>query len=86
MTRLFKLALSQYTLPQIQMAFSYYLKYFKGMPEPSDIVTIIERNGKPPFDRSVYINIQKKPPEERSPSEWEYKKKYEKFIIDGEMQ
>ena len=83
MSRIFKMILSEYRFEDIKKAFVYYLKYFKGMPEPSDIVTIIERGGKPPFERSVYISIQKKPAEERSSDEWSYVKDYEMFIVNG---
>lgn len=83
MVDLFNLALADYTLSEIQQAFVYYLKNLKGMPEPCDIVQIIERNGKPPFDKTVYISIQKKHPEERISSEWEYLRDYENFIITG---
>lgn len=83
-TRLFRETLSQYTLDQIRDAFLFYSKFFKGMPEPADIATIIERKCKPPFERSVYISIQKLPAEERTESQWAYMKDYENFIIDGE--
>jgi len=83
MGRIFKIALGDYTIDQIRQGFRYYIKHIGGMPEPCDIATIIDRNGKPPFERSVYINIVKKIPEERSTDEWKYIKDYENFIIKG---
>jgi hypothetical protein len=81
---LFNMVLSDYTWPEIETAFRYYWKNFKGLPEPADIANIIERKGKPPFERSVYITIQKKDGSDRSQEEWQYIRDYERFIVTGE--
>ena len=83
--RVFKMTLGEYTRVQVENAFRYYLKYFHGFPEPSDIVTIIERGGKPPFERSVYVSLMKKHADERNKDEWKYIKDYQDFIVKGEM-
>lgn len=78
------LVLSDYTLEQIQNAFKFYLKTNNEFPAPSDIAQIIERNGKPPFDKAVYVSVSRKPPEERSSEEWAYMRDYQAFIISGD--
>jgi hypothetical protein len=77
------MVLSDYPFENIEKAFALYLKSNNEMPAPADIVNIIERNGKPPFERGVYVSISKKHPEDRSKSEWEYMQDYEKYMISG---
>lgn len=82
----FNLQLSEYTGEQITKAFAYHLKVFKDFPVPANIVEIIERNGKPPFERSVYIQLcqkKKDSPESLSRDDWEYMADYERFITTG---
>lgn len=86
MNRLFRLVLAEYSGEQIRAAFTNFLTNFKGMPEPADIANIIDRGGKPPFERTVYIAIQKKHGDERTPDEWQYLRDYERFIITGKKQ
>ncbi|OWK35417.1 hypothetical protein [Fimbriiglobus ruber] len=47
------------------------------IPDPADIVGLIKRNGKPPLSQAVYIAIQKKAGEDRSPEDWQYLREYE---------
>lgn len=82
---LFNLTLADYTFERIEKAFAFYLKTSNEMPTPADIANIIERGTKPPFDRSVYIAISKKHPEDRNTGEWEYMQDYERFIISGKF-
>lgn len=82
---LFQLVLADYPIAKIEKAFAFYLKFNSEMPTPADIVTIIERNGRPPFDKSVYIAVCKKNADERTSEEWRYKEDYERFIITGDM-
>lgn len=72
-------------MEKISGAIAFFLKFNNEMPTAGDIATIIERGGKPPFDRSVYIAVQKKHAEERTKDEWQYIRDYEKFILTGEM-
>lgn len=81
--KLFLFALAEYPVQKIVDAFAYYTKYFNEFPAPSDIVCIIERGNKPPFERSVYIGITKKPPDQRTREEWQYLREYEDFMING---
>lgn len=83
MNAIFQIALADYSIEQIHAAFAFHLKYGKGLPEPSDIATVIERGNKPPFERSVYINFTKKSPENRTSDEWKYIREYEKFMVTG---
>lgn len=86
---MFNLVLGDYTQPQIEQAFAFYLRHHNEMPAPADIANIIERGGKPPFDKAVYLSICKKLAADPyaynaiSPAEREYKTDYEKFMITG---
>ena len=81
---LFNLTLGDYTWQQIEGAFKYYWRNFKGLPEPADIANIIDRGNKPPFERSVYVSVMKKQADERTKDEWRYIEDYQEFIISGE--
>ena len=70
---MFQMVLADYPIGKIKQAFTVYLKRHTELPAPADIVQIIERDGKPPLERTVYIAISKKEPELRSPSDWAYK-------------
>lgn len=83
LNKLFQLVLADYTIDQIEAAMRYYMKHNTEMPAPADIATIIDRGNKPPFDRSVYVSISKKHAEDRSPSDWQYMRDYERFIVSG---
>lgn len=80
---MFNLVLSDYPFEKIDQAFKFYAKNHNEMPAPADIANIIERGNKPPFDKSVYVSISKKIPEDRKSHEWEYMKDYERFMITG---
>lgn len=80
---MFQMVLADYPYDKIGDAFKAYLKFNNDMPAPADIVNIIERDGKPPFEKAVYVSISMKRGEDRSPEEWKYMKDYEKFMIGG---
>ena len=80
----FNFQLSEYPIEKITSAFNYHLRFFKEFPVPANIVEIIERGNKPPFERSVYISATKKPAEDRNSDEWAYIREYERFIQRGE--
>ena len=79
----FRLALADYPIQRIREAFRYHLRISKDFPVPADIVSIIERGNKPPFERSVYIALSRKDKEFLTHEEWEYLKEYDRFIISG---
>jgi hypothetical protein len=81
----FQMVLADYTLDQVRKAFSFYLKHNSDLPAPADIVNIIERNGKPPLDKSIYIAISKKHESDRTGQECLYIKDYERFMITGRL-
>lgn len=81
-----QMVLADYPYEKVKKACLYYLKHNNEMPAPSDIVTIIERGNKPPFDRAVYVSINKKEPELRTSEEWAYLRDYERFIVEGQYQ
>ncbi len=79
----FRLTLSDYPIDKIKAAFRYHLRISKDFPVPADIVSIIERGNKPPFERSVYIALSKKDKEYLTHAEWDYLKEYDRFVISG---
>lgn len=83
LTTMFLWALADYPYSKIQNALRFYAKNYNEMPTPADIVSIIERNGKPPFDKTVYVGLRQKPKEDLLDEEWEYIREYEKWSISG---
>ena len=80
---MFNMVLGDFTFQQIESAFAFYLKHNTEMPAPADIANIITRGNKPPFEKSIYIAIGKKHPEERTSEDWQYMRDYERFMISG---
>lgn len=79
----FRLTLSDYPIDKIADAFRYHLKISRDFPVPADIVTIIERGNKPPFDKAVYVALSRKYKEHLTTDEWQYMNDYERFIKSG---
>lgn len=79
----FLLVLGDFPIEKIVEAFNYHLKHFREFPVPADIAHICLRGNKPPFQAAVYIAIQKKYDDQRTPADWQYIKDYEKFITTG---
>lgn len=82
-TKMFRFVLADYTYEQIRGALAYYAKHYTEMPTPADIATIIERGDKPPFDKAVYVAINKTDPCHRTSAEWAYMRDYERFMVEG---
>ena len=80
---LFELVLADYSFAQIEQAFRAYLRQHNEMPAPADIASIIDRGGRPAFDRLVYGSLTHKQPELRSDEEWQYMREYEAWAISG---
>lgn len=86
---MFNLVLADYPFEKIQGAFATYLKTNNEMPAPSDIANIIERKGKPPFERSVYLSLIRRKHADPyaygvlSIVEQQYIEDYERFIVSG---
>lgn len=81
--KLMHFALADYNIQQVREAFAYYFKHNSEFPAPADIVQIIERGNKPPFDRSVYVTISKKQADQRTSAEWAYMRDYEDWNLNG---
>jgi hypothetical protein len=81
--KLMHFALADYTWEQISNALRYYFKNYTEFPAPADLVQIIERKNKPPFEKAVYVSISKKPAYERSSDEWAYMRAYEDWMLRG---
>ena len=82
-TKLFMFALADYPVDKIVDGIAYYVRNYPEFPAPADIVQIIDRGNKPPFEKAVYVNVCKKIPEERTSAEWQYKRDYEAFMLKG---
>ncbi|WP_088255259.1 hypothetical protein [Fimbriiglobus ruber] len=74
---LFTEALASFPPEQIMQALTLHAQRSAEFPTPADIVGLIKRNGKPPLSQAVYIAIQKKAGEDRSPEDWQYLREYE---------
>lgn len=81
--KLMHFALADYNIQQVREAFAYYFKHNSEFPAPADIVQIIERGNKPPFDRAVYVTISKKAADQRTSAEWAYMRDYEDWNLNG---
>lgn len=81
--KFFHFALADYPWERIREALAYYIKNNAEFPTPADIVQIIQRGNKPPFDRAVYVSITKKHADQRTGEEWAYMREYEAFILRG---
>lgn len=79
----FRITLADYPIERIEQAFAFHLRHYKEFPLPADILAIIERGNKPPFERAVYISISKKHPEDRTSAEWEYMRDYERWMVSA---
>lgn len=82
---MFALALADYPIEKIRTAFKTYIKRHSDLPAPADIVQIIERDGRPPFDKAVYVGISKIDPVRRTSSDWAYMRDYERYAKTGEF-
>lgn len=81
--KLMHFALADYSWQQISEALRYYFKNNSEFPAPADLVQIIERGNKPPFDRAVYVSISKKQADQRTSDEWAYMRDYERWMLQG---
>jgi hypothetical protein len=55
--KLMHFALADYPWKKIQDALAFYFRHNTEFPAPADLVQIIERGNKPPFDRAVYTDV-----------------------------
>ncbi len=81
--------LSDYPFEKIKEAFAFYLRHNNELPSPGDIANIIERGGKPAFDRTVYLSLVKRKAADPyaygvlTADEQQYIADYEKFMVTG---
>jgi hypothetical protein len=73
----FHSVLGKYPADAVMRAFEVWLERSQEFPTPADIVGLIRRNGKPPLSQAMYVAIQKKRGEERTPDDWQYMREYE---------
>lgn len=75
--QLFHQILDNQPADKVIKAFEVWLERSQEFPTPADIIGLIKRNGKPPYDKARYIAIQKKYGDERTSAEWQYLQEYE---------
>lgn len=78
---MFRLVLADYPVEKIIAGFGAWLKRSNEMPTPADIASIIDRGGKPPLERVVYVSLSRKAAEQRTSDEWAYMREYEAYAI-----
>lgn len=75
--------LGKYPAEKVTRAMTRWLETQKEFPTPSDIIGLIERNGKPAYSREMYISLSKKDPEHRTDHDWKYMREYEAHQRSG---
>lgn len=80
---LFNMVLGDYPAEKAQNALVIWAKNNTTYPTPADIVQLIERNGRPPLDRTTYANLCKIDPYSRKQADWDYIGDYEYFQQHG---
>lgn len=73
----FHSVLGKYPANAVIRAFELWLERSQEFPTPADIVGLIKRNGRPPLSQALYVAIQKKDGERRTPEDWQYLREYE---------
>lgn len=82
--KLFRMTLAEFPFEKIENAFIKHLQMSDEMPTPASIVSLIQRNGKPPLNKEVYTTLSRKKDYTRSNEEDAYMKEYEDYHIKGE--
>lgn len=80
--KMFQLVLADYPLETVKDAMVRYLRTGKTLPTPADIVALVDPAQREP-DRAVYVEISKKAPEVRTPDDWAYMRKYERWALEA---
>ena len=83
-SKLFQQILGDHCVGDIQKAFDIWMKRESQFPTPADIYGLIERDGKPPLCKAMYVNIGKKDAYHRTSADWEYIKEYESYQRTGD--
>lgn len=83
MVKVFCLDLKTCKAADIQRGFDFYRQHNGWFPSSGEILTIIRRGFKPPFDAAVYRSLTHK--DSLSPEEQRYVNEYEHYCVTGEM-
>lgn len=78
--------LRDYPAAEIIEAFSIHARRNPDFPQSCDLISILERDGAPTFDRAVFTAISRKQPVERTSSDWAYLEDYSEFAKTGDYQ
>lgn len=63
--------LGDYPAEKVKKAFLTHVKRSEELPTMAGIISLIERNGKPPMKESDVIAVRKKHGEDRTPDDWQ---------------
>jgi len=80
----FQNILSEQSIVDIQKAFDIWMKRESQFPTPADIYGLIQRDGKPPLCKVMYVGISQKDAYHRTSADWEYLKEYETHQRTGD--
>jgi hypothetical protein len=69
--RMFHKLLANQPAEKVTKAFEAWLLKSQEFPTPADIISLIQRNGKPPLKESDIIAIRKKDGEHRTKADWQ---------------
>jgi len=83
--QIFHAILGKFKSDKVLKAFEIWLERNQEFPTPADIVSLINRGGKAPITKEVYISICKKDGEHRTPDEWRLKREYEAEQMEYEF-
>lgn len=88
----FNMVLADCNALDVRNAFEVWMRRSSEMPTPFDILNLVQRKGKPPLDRAVYIALCKRRAADPyaynvlSADEANYIKDFEKFQITGRVE
>lgn len=69
--------LAKYPAEKALKAMETWIERSQEFPTVADIVGLIQRNGRPPVSKEIYIAISKKDGADRTAEDWQYMRDYE---------
>jgi len=82
-TRAFATVLADDDPDDVMVALGLWMRRENKFPTPADIAGLIERGGKPPFSESMFVEINKKDPENRTKADWQYIQEFKAYRNQG---
>lgn len=69
--------LAKYPAGKVLKAMETWIERSQEFPTVADIVGLIQRNGRPPVSKEIYVAISKKDGADRTAEDWQYMRDYE---------